>query len=469
MSTPSRRDILKGARYMAATPLVGAAMASSAYQAKIVPKLKGSAKSVVIPTHELAGPNGAAYIEERIDFPAVWDVHVQDMAGHGLPALTSEQIAAQCSAPIGTKSLRELAEGKKTVAISFDDLTRTTPSFTVTPWLVAELSKAGIKDENILFIGSFGTHRPMTQTEVGRKLGVEIAKKYAWLNHDVMDNVKEIGTTTRENKIRVNQTFLGADLKICISGIKVHYDAGYGGGAKAILPGLSHLSTVEYNHTQILTKVHTTGPVRIFKNDMRLDMIEAAKMAKVDYTLQIMYSDHLRPTHVWAGDIVEAHHAGVRVAAKTYCTPTFKDADIVVANAYPQNAQAFHGATWINHSVRDGGTGVVIIQHPLGIDPVHYLNNRLAGIHGATQFDLTDRRLAGIRRGGSGNQKKINTVVYSQYLTRNMKNNYKTGTFFYDKWDDVVAKLRELHPGDSTQVAVYPYAGMQHQEIALDG
>jgi len=469
MATPSRRDILKSARYMAATPLVGAAMASSAYQAKIAPNLKGSAKSVVIPTHELAGPNGAPFIEERIDFPEAWDVHVQDMAGHSLSPLTPDQIATQCSAPIGAKSLRELAEGKKTVAISFDDLTRTTPTFTVTPWLVQELAKAGVKEENILFIGSFGTHRPMTQDEVGRKLGVQVAKNYAWLNHDVVDNVKEIGTTTRKNKVLVNQTFLAADLKICISGIKVHYDAGYGGGAKAILPGLSHLSTVEYNHTQILTKVRTTGPVKIFKNDMRLDMIEAAKMANVDYTMQLMYNQHLQPTHIWAGDIVDAHHAGVRVAAKTYCTPTMKDADIVVANAYPQNAQAFHGATWINHSVRDGGTGVLIVQHPLGIDPVHYLNNRLAGLHGASQFDLTNRRLAGSRRAGSTNEKKTNLIVYSQYLTRNMMNNYKTGTFFCDKWDDVISKLTELHPGNSNTVAVYPYAGMQHQEIELDG
>jgi nickel-dependent lactate racemase len=113
-----------------------------------------------------------------------------------------------------------------------------------------------------------------------------------------MDNVNEVGTTTRNNKVLLNQTFLGADLKICISGNKVHQDAGYGGGAKAILPGLAHLSTVEYNHTKILTKVNTTGPVKIFKNDMRSDMIEAAKMANVNYTVQIMYDDRLRPTHI---------------------------------------------------------------------------------------------------------------------------------------------------------------------------
>jgi nickel-dependent lactate racemase len=461
----TRREFLDRAGRLAYIPLVGTAMAAPPFQVKAVPQLKGKAKSVTIPTHEFAGPNGAPWIEERLDFPASWDINVMDMAGHNLPALTPQSIADQCSRPIGAKSLRELAEGKKTVAITFDDLTRTTPAYAVTPWLVAELAKAGIKDENVLFIGSFGTHRAMTQEEVARKLGAPIARNYAWLNHDVFDNVKDVGTTTRGNKVLLNQTFLGADLKICISGIKVHQDAGYGGGAKAVLPGLAALPTVEYNHTQILTKVRTTGPVKIFKNDMRLDMIEAARMAKVDYTVQIMYNDRLRPTGIWAGDIVDAHHAGVRVAAKTYCTPTFKDADVVVANAYPQNAQAYHGALWINYSIRDGGTGVLVVQHPLGLDPIHYLNNRLAGRGGATQFDLTSRRVSG---GGRGSPKQTNLIVYSQYLTRNMKNNYKTGTFFCDQWADVIAKLKELHPGDP-KVAVYPYAGMQHREIELDG
>lgn len=467
MSTPTfnRRQILSGARYLAATPLIGTAMAQMPFQVKAVSQLKGARKSIVIPTHEFAGPNGAPWIEERLDFPASWDLHVMDMAGHNLPVLSPQQVAEQSGKTIGTKTLRELAEGKKTVAISFDDLTRTTPAYAVTPWLMAELSKAGIKDENVLFIGSFGTHRAMTQEEVGRKLGPKIATQYAWVNHNAFDNVKEVGKTTRGNKILLNQTFLAADLKICISGIKVHQDAGYGGGAKAILPGLAALPTIEFNHTQILTKVNTTGPVRIFKNDMRLDMIEGARMANVDYTLQIMYNHHLEPTHIFGGDIVEAHHAASRVAAKTYCTPTFKDADIVVANGYPQNAQAFHGARWINYSVRDGGTGVLIVQHPLGIDPVHYLNNRLAGRGGATQFDLTARRIGG---GRGGNQKQSNLIVYSQYLTRNLRNNYRTGTFFCDRWEDVIAKLKELHPGDP-KVAVYPYAGKQHQEIELDG
>src|SRR2546430_17119241 len=98
-ATLSRRQILTGARYLAATPLIGTAMAQTPFQVKAVSKLKGSAKSVVIPTHEFAGPNGAPWIEERLDFPASWDLHVMDMAGHAMPALTPQKNTPRASTP----------------------------------------------------------------------------------------------------------------------------------------------------------------------------------------------------------------------------------------------------------------------------------------------------------------------------------------------------------------------------------
>jgi nickel-dependent lactate racemase len=438
-------------------PLIGTAFAKGLYQPTSLAALKGSARSVIIPTHEYAGE-----IDERLDFPADWEVHVVNMAGHNAPVLTQQQIAIALDKPIGTKTLRQIAEGKKRVVITFDDLTRTTPTFAVTPWVVGELKAAGVQDENILFLTSFGAHRPMTALEIQKKIGKDIATRYAWMNHDVFDNLKDVGETTFKNRVRLNQTFLAADLKICLSGIKIHQDAGYGGGAKAILPGVSGLSTIEYNHLVILPQNRTTGPVRIFKNEMRLDMIEAARMAKVDFTVQIIYNQKLRPTHVFGGDVVEAHHAGVRVAAKHYCTPTLKGADIVVANGYPQNAQALNAGRWIGHSVRDGGTGVLIVQHPLGLDPIHYLYNRVAGMSGASYHDLAERSL------NAKLEKYSNLIVYSKYADRTQRNNYPRNTIFCDQWEDVIRRLQVLHRG-TPRVAVYPYGGMQHQEIELDG
>jgi len=43
-------------------------------------------------------------------------------------------------------------------------------------------------------------------------------------------------------------------------------------------------------------------------------------MAKVDFSVQTMYDQKQRVTHVFAGDIVDSHHAAVRVAAKSDCT-----------------------------------------------------------------------------------------------------------------------------------------------------
>jgi lactate racemase len=439
------------------TPLIGTALAAGQHQPVKVAALKGSVKSVTIPTHEFAGG-----LDERLDFPEGWEISVMQMRGYGSPVLTAPQLAEAMGKPIGTRPLREIAAGRKTVAITFDDLTRATPTYTMVPWVLAELKAAGIKDEDILFIGSFATHRPMTQTEVSQKLGAKVAYQYAWLNHTCFYGCREVGTTSFKNKILLNQTFLDADLKITLSGIKVHYDAGYGGGAKAVLPGLAHIDTVEYNHNVILRQTKTSGPVRVFKNEMRLDLIEAARMAKVDFSVQLMYDQKLRPIQAFSGDIVDAHHAAVRVAAKTYCTPTAQNADIVVANAYPQNAQAFHGQRWINLSVKEGGTGVLIIQHPLTLDPIHFLNNRAASRRGMSYYQSTAGRVAAPLPRNTG------LIVYSQYMNRTLMNNYSSSTQFADKWEDVIRMLQQRHPRDA-RVAVYPYGGMQHQEIELDG
>jgi nickel-dependent lactate racemase len=385
-----------------------------------------------------------------------------NMKGHGSPVLTAPQLAQGMGRPIGTPPLREIAAGRKTVVITFDDLTRATPAYVMLPWVLSELRAAGIHDEDILFLGSFATHRPMTHTEVELKLGKDVASRYAWLNHTCFYGCQEIGTTSFKNKILINQTFLAADLKITLSGIKVHYDAGYGGGAKAVLPGVAHIDSVEFNHNVILRQTRTSGPVRVFKNEMRLDLIEAARMAKVDFSVQLMYDQKLRPIRVFSGDIVDAHHAAVRVAANTYCTATLKGADIVVSNAYPQNAQAFHAQRWINLSVREGGTGVLIIQHPLTLDPVHFLNNRAASRSGMSYYQTTAYRLAGPLPRNTG------LIVYSQYLSRRLMNNYPSATHFASKWEDVIKILQQRHEGDA-RVAVYPYGGMQHQELELDG
>jgi lactate racemase len=442
---------------MGGAPLIGTALTARPYQPTGVASLQGSARSVTIPTHEWAGE-----LDERLDFPADWEVEALQMKGYAAPVLTQQQIAATLDKPIGAKPLRELAAGKRRVVVTFDDLTRPTPTYTVMPWVIGELKAAGVADENILLLAAYGSHRSMTLTEIQSKLGKDIAGRFAWLNHNVFDNVKEVGTSSFKNRIRLNQTFLAADLKVCVSGVKAHEQAGVSGGAKAILPGLASIDTIEYNHQVILPGTKTVGTFKVFKNEMRLDMIEAARMAKVDFSVQIVINQKRRPVRVFSGDIVEAHQAAARVAVEHYRTPTAAKADIVVSNSYPVNNQAFRARWWIDRALREGGTGVLIIQHPLGLDPIHWLSARTSGRDGTTQFDMIDRNAKSRLPNNTG------LIVYSQYITRNMINNYPPATRFAATWDEVIKLLRERHKG-AARVAVYPYGGMQEEELPLDG
>ena len=56
---------------------------------------------------------------------------------------------------------------------------------------------------------------------MARKLG-DAVREYPWINHQIWENCKEVGTTSRKNKVSVDQTFAAADVRITLSGIKIH-------------------------------------------------------------------------------------------------------------------------------------------------------------------------------------------------------------------------------------------------------
>ena len=94
-----RRVFLKLVGAAGFVPLIGTSTVAALSQPTHAPSAKGSAKSVIIPTHEWAD------IDERLDFPADWEIEVLEMKGAKSPALTSQQIAKQLERPTGSQQL----------------------------------------------------------------------------------------------------------------------------------------------------------------------------------------------------------------------------------------------------------------------------------------------------------------------------------------------------------------------------
>jgi len=424
--------------------------------------LAASPNSLDLRTHEWFGDR-----VERFEFPAGWRLDVRHMKGWQTPALGTAQIRAAVQRPIGTRPLREIAAGKKTVAIAFDDLTRPTPTYDIVPHVLAELRAAGIRDENILFVTAYGCHYQMNGMEVAKKLGEETVRRHPWINHNIWENLDDLGVTKAGNHVQINTYFNQADVKITLSGLKAHGTPGYGGGPKLILPGICGMKTIRYMHEAIQ---RARKPQRdanglpifyMWDNEQRQDMIEAARKARVDFSVQTVYNQERRAVEVVAGDIVGAHHKAARYAVNHLATDYGKDADVVVVNAYPKGSQLHEHFGWGVRGLKDGGSIVVINQNPMGEFAWHYLDEAKFN-QGKPWFASRD-----------GRKKKFpqarQVLIYSQYLQRRELDNpyFPPEAVGCYRWSDVIEKLLREHKGD-VRVAVYPYAGIQHGPAVLD-
>lgn len=434
--------------------LIGTAMAFASNRADQVKCLKGRAFCVTVPTHEHFGD-----IEERIDLPADWEVSVQHMAGSDTLPLTSKQILNRLRSPIASLPLRELAAGKASAVVTFDDLTRPTPMHAVVPLVIRELERGGVPPDRIILLNSCGMHRNLEQDEAVRKLGLSVLRRYAWTNHNIWDNLQEIGTTSYGNVIKLNRTFMAAKIRVTISGVKIHGFAGYGGGSKAVMPGVAGVESILFNHNTVIRNLKPRVPeeVSLFKNDVRADMDEAARLAGVDFSVQIVYNGKRQVCGIFAGDIVEAHREACRFAVKHYQTTPICNPDVVICNSYPQGTQAQYNS-WI-YSARPGGTSVLIAQNPQGLSAVHYWVQHMEALSGKTYFDVLAAKPE--RRGD------VRLIVYSQYLDRRQMSKFPDGTTFATTWEDVIKSLRRRHKRHCS-AAVYPYAGIQHSQSRLD-
>jgi len=412
-----------------------------------------------IPTREHYGDQ-----EEQLEIPPSWDLTTFRMAGHDAPVLSADDMRRRVEAPVGSKRLADIARGKRTAVVTFDDLTRATPTIEVLPHVIGELRAGGIKDDNILLLASFGSHRPLGQPEAERKLGERLAGDYAWMNHNPFENLVDVGRTSRGNRIMINRHFEQADVRVTISGVKAHPKAGFGGGAKAVLPGIAWIESIHYFHVTIAgvggNANPTVGYLKVFKNDVRLDMEEAARLARVDFGVQVLFNGARKVIGLFAGDIVEAHHAACRAALPLIRTEKARQADVVIANGYPQSIQALGCMHWIRSGLRDGGTAVLVAQHPQGMETIHYAGERW-------QYDARPFFETGHPTTWDVKQ-AAQLIVYSSYLQRRDRLLLPPRTIFTRTWGETLAAIGKVQRGD-VKAALYPYGNLQYPPGDLDG
>jgi len=280
------------------------------------------------------------------------------------------EIERALNEPIGTKKLRETAKAGDKVAIVVDDATRATPSYLMVPLVLDELSRAGVKDEDITIIFGCGSHRAVKPEEMEKLVGEEVLKRVKTISHDYKsaDHVS-LGKTSLGTKIYVNQVFAEANVKVLTGDVGLHYYAGYGGGRKSVLPAVSSAETIQRNHAMLLHPKAKTGVLD--GNPVHEDMVEAAKLAKVDFILNIVTNSKRELVQAFAGDLEKAFYEGVKLVDEMYKVPIERRADIAVVSSggHPHDIDLFQAYKGIDNAldaVKRGGVIILVAECPEG-------------------------------------------------------------------------------------------------------
>lgn len=234
--------------------------------------------------------------------------------------------------PVSGKSLTEILRGKQvhTVAVLVSDATRAVPTAEIAGVIVDELTENHIALKDITFFVAIGVHRPATEAEFREILG-NLYGKVKIENHTPFaeNSLICLGDTKRGTPVYVNRRAYACDLHIQIGKVEPHEFAGFSGGRKSVLPGISGEKTIRMNHRPEMI-LHPGAGIGILKgNPVHEDMVEAAEMFGIDFSVNCVLNGQLRLAALYAGDLRASHGNAVRYV-KEKLGVCFQKPDILI-------------------------------------------------------------------------------------------------------------------------------------------
>jgi nickel-dependent lactate racemase len=259
--------------------------------------------------------------------------------------------------PIGGERIENLVGSGDEVALLVDDWTRPTPAYKIAPIVLEELINSGVKAEDIRIIFACGTHSQLSRSQMEEKLGEDIVKRFHVQNHNPVSDLLDLGKSEKGTPVFINKFFMEADFKVAVGGICAHPIAGYGGGAKIIVPGVAGEKTINHNHSMSDNSNVVIG--RVEENPVRDDMEDIARMAGLDFIVNVILNPKKEIIEVVTGDFVKAHREGIVRYNEIYGIKVGEEADVIVLGANPRDATIYHGTFALPCAVpliKEGGT-----------------------------------------------------------------------------------------------------------------
>jgi len=253
-----------------------------------------------------------------------------------VPAVLRRALAAPIEAPPLAAQVRP---GDR-VTIVVSDGTRDTGVRALLPTLLAELDRAGVPASRTRALFALGIHRKQTAAEQAAILGPEVAVRLPHADHDCDDDARHapLGGDGAAASLRVNRQVLEGDLVVVTGALGFHYLAAFGGGRKALVPGVAARDSVRAFHRHSLSADPAAGRHQGIAPGVRqgnpLDALATTAAARVPRTFLV--NTTMVPGGVGglvAGDLRAAFARGCDDYRAAFAVPLGERRPVVIVSA----------------------------------------------------------------------------------------------------------------------------------------
>lgn len=270
--------------------------------------------------------------------------------------------------PIDSLPLSQLIGKDDLVTLAVSDITRAWmhQDQIVEPLVSFLHETCKVPYAHMVILIALGTHRPNTEEEMKQIVSPAVYENVQVINHncDAPDLVY-VGTTSRGTRVEVNPLVVRRKV-ILIGGTVHHLMAGFGGGRKSVLPGVSSRRSIRENHERALSPTEKktddkVGSGKLSLNPIHEDMDEAAALVAPVFGINLVVASSGKHSGLFCGNWRTAWEASCRYQKQCYEVPVDHLADVVIVSCggYPKDInlyQAIKSPLNAINAMKPGGT-----------------------------------------------------------------------------------------------------------------
>ena len=289
--------------------------------------------------------------------------------------------------PIGSEALYKRVKAGDTVALIVSDMSRFwMRQDLVVPHLVDYLTqRCGVREAGISVVIANGTHEGGSEQELRTLVADAVYDRIHVENHDCdAADLVYLGTTPHGTPVSINRTAAEADIVICLGAVTHHVMAGFGGGRKSILPGISSRETIFHNHAFSLDAAQLRSNPAIGNgvlngNPLHEDMCEAAGLVKDLFIINLVMNAQMQLAAIFSGHYLDSWEQACRTVDKIYQVDIPKKADVIITSCggFPKDISLYQGTKAIDNvesGLKPGGTLILMIEARDGGGPAEYFD-----------------------------------------------------------------------------------------------